>query len=920
MLCTAQNLEKFVMKTKLAASCTMGMVALTIFVAFALDNKVLATKPAMRKPQPTSRTQVNFNPFIVYSENFDAGAPGWTFRDLWSESFWHVSTTGAYAGKSYWCGIEKLGGYDDKWIQTLTSSPIDLSATTNPMLTFMHNYSLEPPAGASDGYDAWDAVTVRISTDGTTFNVIQPAGGYPYHSAYGFHLYYGTGIGGWAGQSNRYVQQTINLSAFAGKKVWIRFEFGADDGYSHENDASLWGWRVDNIEIADGGTRIFFDDAGDTGTAQFAAGGPGGPNLWHITGDAAASAPNSAGCFDRATKNYLPRMKAGLISPAIAIKALPPDKSKLILDFQVQGTLDPSSNAGGGLNLDFFDVEARRYSGGIWSYWLEIGATTFLPGSFAGFNQMFPDFPLDATALIGADSVQFRISVLTQPDGAVLPPANVFIDDFALTAASEADLILGPRFKAFFERVTAAPVPQRSAIADSFMATISSFPFIEEKTIAYFLYRGSVNSVNVPGDANSWNTSAFPMVKLAGTNLWYKQAIFEPDARLDYKFFLNGSTWILDPLNPKQVSGGFGPNSELAMSNYVQPPEIEFQVNIPHGALRDTTISSTILGNSRKVQIYTPPSYQTAVNDSFPVVLFHDGLEYVTLAKANNVLDYLIAKNRIKPVIAVFVPPVNRDDEYALNMTSQYESFIVGELMPIIDKRYHTKRNPASRAMIGISFGGLIATQICYNHPKAFGLCGPFSPAYWPRDKTILKMVTSGEKKDIKWYLDWGTYEISIMLDGRMLQDKLATTRYQVAWREWHEGHSWGSWRAHLDNALEYFFPANVVSVNDNKIIPLQFSLHQNYPNPFSQMPRFAGNPSTTISYDLPKSVPVKLVVYNVLGKEVRKLVDATQAAGHHQITWNGKNELGASVASGVYFYRIKAGDFEMARKLMLMR
>ena|SRR3990172_631075 len=91
----------------------------------------------LRQQQPSSRTSVVSTQDIVYSENFDAGAPAWTFQDLWSESFWHVSATGAYSGNSYWCGIEELGGYDDKWLQTLTSPAIDLSEAISPTLTFM---------------------------------------------------------------------------------------------------------------------------------------------------------------------------------------------------------------------------------------------------------------------------------------------------------------------------------------------------------------------------------------------------------------------------------------------------------------------------------------------------------------------------------------------------------------------------------------------------------------------------------------------------------------------------------------------------------------------------------------------------------------------------------------------------------------
>jgi enterochelin esterase family protein len=831
--------EECSMKTKLTFNCTIVLVALSVLVAFAQDNKVVTT-PATEyeinklktieflRRTSTDRQQLHSSTYVfshqdtLHAEGFDAGAPGWKFQDLWSESFWHVSTTGAYSGKSYWCGIEELGGYDDMWLQTLTSPAIDLSGTTSPTLTFMHNYSLEGP-GIFGSYNAADGVNVRLSTDGATFDIIQPVGGYPYSSAYGFHLYYGTNVGAWAGKSNGYVKATFDLSAYAGKKIWIRLEFGSDEGIAHEDDPSLWGWRVDDIEISNGGTRVFFDDAGDTGAARFTAGGPGGPNLWHVTSNAAASAPNSAGCFDPATGNYRPRMKAGLISPAIAIKPLSPDTQELIANFQIQGMLDPTFSAGGGLNFDILFVEARRYSSGVWSYWRLINYTNILTNSFAGFNETFG--LLSANAFIDADSVQFRIFVLTQPDGNVVSRANVFVDDFTLVAAG-VDSIIGPRFSVFYSRVTAAANPLRQAMTDSFMATISSFPFVEGKTTAYFLYRGNANSVTVPGDANGWITDAFPMTRISGTNLWFRQAVFEPDARLDYKFFLNGSTYALDALNPRQVNSGFGPNSELAMPDYAQPPEIEFYPNIPHGTLRDISISSRFLGNSRTIRIYTPPAYATALNDSFPVVLFHDGLDYVTLGKANNVLDYLIAEKRIQPVIAVFVPPVNRNDEYAFNLTSQFESFIVNELVPTIDAQYRTKRDPASRAMLGFSFGGLITTQICYNRPESFGLCAPFSPSYWAKGMEVFNRVVSGPKKAVKFYLDWGTYEGIIMLDGRAMRDNLMTLGYPLQWQEWHEAHSFGSWRAHIDNALEYFFPPNAVIAKNHDLKVTSFPEH----------------------------------------------------------------------------------------------
>ncbi|MDZ7367205.1 MAG: CHRD domain-containing protein [candidate division KSB1 bacterium] len=94
--------------------------------------------------------------------------------------------------------------------------------------------------------------------------------------------------------------------------------------------------------------------------------------------------------------------------------------------------------------------------------------------------------------------------------------------------------------------------------------------------------------------------------------------------------------------------------------------------------------------------------------------------------------------------------------------------------------------------------------------------------------------------------------------------------------------------------------------------LPRQFALLANYPNPF--------NPATTIRYDLPRNVHVKLAIYDLLGKKVRTLVDAEEAAGFKHITWDGASDAGVRVVSGVYLYRVEAGDFSMTRKMILMR
>ena len=101
--------------------------------------------------------------------------------------------------------------------------------------------------------------------------------------------------------------------------------------------------------------------------------------------------------------------------------------------------------------------------------------------------------------------------------------------------------------------------------------------------------------------------------------------------------------------------------------------------------------------------------------------------------------------------------------------------------------------------------------------------------------------------------------------------------------------------------------------LNDQNIdIPKEFGLHQNYPNPF--------NPATTIAFDLPKDVRVRLEIFDVAGRLICTLVNETREAGTHQVIWNGKDDHGNSVASGVYVYRIQAGDFVPSRKMIFMK
>lgn len=109
-------------------------------------------------------------------------------------------------------------------------------------------------------------------------------------------------------------------------------------------------------------------------------------------------------------------------------------------------------------------------------------------------------------------------------------------------------------------------------------------------------------------------------------------------------------------------------------------------------------------------------------------------------------------------------------------------------------------------------------------------------------------------------------------------------------------------------------FDSLSVGVKDEKMLNVikSFTLLQNYPNPF--------NPTTTIVYELPKAGIVDVKVYDINGRLVRSVLEEHQEMGVHQILWDSKNDAGASVASGVYFYQIRFNQSVLSRKMLLLK
>ena len=400
------------------------------------------------------------------------------------------------------------------------------------------------------------------------------------------------------------------------------------------------------------------------------------------------------------------------------------------------------------------------------------------------------------------------------------PPATATPLPATLPAA---DPYSGAGFDAFLAELEGSLLRDRPALVTRYMAQLPAGPLTDGDR-AIFLWQGTARSgVQVVGDMNSWDPAGgLPLRRIEGSDLWVGEARYEPDARLDYKFVVDGGTWLLDPLNPRTMLGGFGPNSELAMPAYQPPPELTPAAGeIPAGTLTEHTLESSALGQTRTFFVYQPASQ--LIGAKLPSVYIHDGGEYISLIDAPAILDRLIADGAIPPLVAVFIPPVNRTLEYA--GSEAYITFLAEELVPFVQATYDTDPSPAQTANVGASLGGLLAVAAAVSRPGVFGLAGGYSGAYSVGGDAVIGALRRAGPLPLRLYLAVGIYELAVSGDpdegnllaaNQRLVQVLQADGYDYVYVETSQGHSWGQWRDFLGDGLRFLYggqgPAGAMS------------------------------------------------------------------------------------------------------------
>jgi enterochelin esterase family protein len=334
---------------------------------------------------------------------------------------------------------------------------------------------------------------------------------------------------------------------------------------------------------------------------------------------------------------------------------------------------------------------------------------------------------------------------------------------------------------------------------------------------ATFLYLGRPNTrvrVALAGEWNGWDPAAW-MTPAGRSGLFWRVEHFDPAARVEYQFWVNGRHKA-DAFNPHHgaYAGGRGVESALLMPDYRPPPEVTPRPGVPAGQVQEHTLYSPSLRQARTLFIYLPPGYRPDAPEGYSVVLFHDGLDYLHHAHAATVLDNSIADGVIPPLIGVFVPPIDRLAEY-FHAPDPYVRFCAEEVAAFVREQFAVAADPRCWATMGTSHGGAIAVYLAWKCPAVFGWALPRSGSFSRNADELIGWIEEEDPVPVGFHCVVGRYERLIyspnggsdgdFTDGqRRFVAMRERTGSEVAAAEYPAGHDWTFWSGHIRDGIAW--------------------------------------------------------------------------------------------------------------------
>ncbi len=357
---------------------------------------------------------------------------------------------------------------------------------------------------------------------------------------------------------------------------------------------------------------------------------------------------------------------------------------------------------------------------------------------------------------------------------------------------------------------------------DGFLAA-HTFPIVEGRR-ATFVYRGKFDAVHLRHFVYGLPSSV-PFHRVKHTDIWYLVIDLPERSRVEYKFdVISGKDhrWVRDPLNPHLAHDPFGANSVVYGTGYTRPDWTLHDGEAREGELVDVAVRHTAFGGTRNLRVYLPARFRRTRR--YPLLVVHDGEDYLRFAGLKTVLDNLIHRLEIPPMIVALTQAKERLEEYAAH--DLHARFLVDDLVPRISTLYPIDGRPEARAVMGASLGGVASLHAAWRRPGYFGRLllqsGSFAftdigsnqrgPVFEPIVSFVNAFRDEPKKVANRVFVSCGIYE-SLIYENRSLVPQLQASGMEVRYVEARDGHNWENWRDRLREGLSYLFPGPLLFV-----------------------------------------------------------------------------------------------------------
>jgi enterochelin esterase-like enzyme len=351
---------------------------------------------------------------------------------------------------------------------------------------------------------------------------------------------------------------------------------------------------------------------------------------------------------------------------------------------------------------------------------------------------------------------------------------------------------------------------------DRFLAG-RSFPLVDPAGVT-FVYRGEAEAVYLKCWIYGLPASQ-PFERVAESDLWVLRIDLPRNSRIEYKFEVvrdGHGEWILDPLNPLSASDPFGANSVCQGYGYERPDWTLEQAGARSGSLESLEIASAAFGERRTVGLYVPARFRRTRR--YPLLVVHDGDDFIRYADLRTVLDNLIDRLEIPAMIVALTTSPDRLREYGAD--DRHATFVATELPTALEHAFPLLDSPSARGLMGASFGAVASLHAAWRHPGRYDRLvlesGSFAfsdighhhrtPVFDPVADFVNRFRATPGRPASRVYLSCGIYE-SLIYENRSLVPLLTQHDMQVRYEEVRDGHNWQNWRDRLESALTWLFP-----------------------------------------------------------------------------------------------------------------